>query len=345
MTGTQPPVPGSLPAGKLPGELLARLVATYATHDDVSVVVGPGRGHDAAVVKLGNSLLAVKSDPITFASATAAAYLVDVNANDLACLGATARWLLVTALLPAHSTTAEAVEAQFRDLAAICAARGISLVGGHTEITPAVNWPILIGALFGDVTEGSLLHPGGAKPGDRLLVTKSLAIEGTALLARELSGRLFATIGPDIVARAAALLADPGISVVHDARVLLGCGGVTALHDPTEGGLATGACEIASAASCGVVLTRSAIPILPETAAIAAALGLDPLGLLASGSLLATASPAHAPSLISAGTDAGLLVTDIGEITADPGAYLREPDGRISPLPEFSSDEITRVLS
>lgn len=336
---------GVLPPGKLPGDLLSRLVATYATHDDPSVLVGPGRGRDAAVVNLGDALLAVKTDPITFASDSAAAYLVDVNANDLACLGATPRWLLVTALLPADTTTAATVEAQFRDLSGICAARGISLVGGHTEITPAVNWPVLIGSLFGDVTTGRLLQPGGAQPGDRVLLTKALAIEGTALLARERRDRLTAALGPELVARAASLLVTPGISVVRDAQVLLAHGGVTALHDPTEGGVATGAAEIAEAAGLGVHLDQSSIPILPETAAIAAALGLDPLGLLASGSLLATAPPTHAAGLIAAGAAAGLLVTDIGEITADRRSILLRSDGDAVPLPEFASDEVTRVLS
>lgn len=345
MTTTRPRHTGHLSNGKLPGDLLSRLVATYATHNDPSVVVGPGRGHDAAIVQLGGSLLAIKSDPITFASDCAAAYLVDVNANDLACLGATPRWLLVTALLPAGATTVDMVETQFRELSTICAARGISLVGGHTEITPAVNWPVLIGALFGEVESDRLLRPGGSQPGDRLLVTKSLAIEGTALLARELGDRLSTKIGREIVARAAALLTDPGISVVRDATVLLSHGGVTALHDPTEGGLATGAREIADAAGLGVILYDDSVPILAETTAITAALNLDPLGLVASGSLLATSAPGHSQALIAAGNAAGLLVTDIGEITADPNAYLRHRDGRMSPLPEFSSDEVTRVLS
>lgn len=334
-----------LPAGKLPGDLLSRLVGTYATHDDPSVLVGPGRGRDAAVVSIGNAHLAVKSDPITFASESAASYLVDVNANDLACLGATPRWLLVTMLLPTARTTAEQVESQFRELASICAARGISLVGGHTEITPAVNWPVLVGALCGDVPAGRLLRPGGAQPGDRVLLTKGLAIEGTALLARERRLNLIDAVGAEIVARAAAFLTDPGISVVRDAGVLLAAGGVTALHDPTEGGLAVGAREIAEAAGCGVTLNLSAVPILPETAAIAGALGLDPLGLLASGSLLAAASPARAADLIAAGRTAGFDVTDIGEISAEPGSFLLATGGREVPLPEFDSDELTRVLS
>src|SRR5438094_1325105 len=165
-----------LPVGKLPGELLARLIAKYATTDP-TVVVGPGVGGDAAAIDLGATTLVVKSDPITFASESPARYLVDVNANDLACLGATPRWLMVTALLPEARTTAAQVEAHFRELREICRERRISLVGGHTEITLGLDRPILVGVLIGEVSERGLLKPGGAQPGDQLLLTKALAIE------------------------------------------------------------------------------------------------------------------------------------------------------------------------
>jgi len=334
-----------LPAGKLPGALLNRLVATYASRPDSSVVVGPGRGRDAAVLQPDGALVAAKTDPITFASTEAASYLVDVNSNDLACLGATPRWLLVTLLLPQGGTSEADVERQFRELSEICAARDISLVGGHTEITPAVNWPVLVGTLLGTVTTGSLLKPGGASAGDRVLLTKGIAIEGTALLARELPGQLVSMLGQDLVDRAANLLRHPGISVALDAQILLNAGGITALHDPTEGGLATAAQELASAAGYGVMLDEAAIPILPETRAIAACLGLDPLGLLASGSLLATASPDAVHNIITFADSQGIAASNIGVVTVEPGALLRRASGNIVLLPEFSSDEITRVLS
>ena len=324
-----------LPPGKLPGALLNRLVATYASRPDPSVIVGPGRGRDAAVVQPDGALVAAKTDPITFASTAAAAYLVDVNSNDLACLGATPRWLLVTALLPQGATSELDVERQFRELSEICAARNISLVGGHTEITPAVNWPVLIGTLLGVVTTGSLLKPGGAQIGDRVLLTKGIAIEGTALLARELPAQLIPTLGQDLVDRAANLLWHPGISVVRDAQFLLSAGGITALHDPTEGGLATAAQELASAAGFGVILDEAAIPILPETRAIADCLSLDPLGLLASGSLLATASADAVRNIMASADTEGIAVSDIGHRhngkcrVAPPGIGRRRAIARV----------------
>ena len=226
-----------LPVGKLPAELLGRLIASYGSIDP-TVVVGPGVGGDAAAIDLGATTLVVKSDPITFASESPAQYLVDVNANDLACLGAKPRWMMVTALLPPGTTEGE-VEAHFRELRDACVDRGVSLVGGHTEVTTAVSRTILIGVLLGEARGGALLRPGGARPGDVLLLTKAIAIEGTALLARELADRMRGVLDPAVVERAASLLTErhlrrPGGDGRPRRRR-----GIRACADPTEG-LATG---------------------------------------------------------------------------------------------------------
>ena len=332
-----------LPVGKLPGELLGRFIDAYGSSDP-TVLVGPGIGGDAAAINLGETTLVVKSDPITFANASPAQYLVDVNANDLACLGATPRWMMVTALLPV-GTRENGVEAHFRELRDVCVERGVSLVGGHTEVTSAVSRPILVGVLLGEARQGALLRPGGARPGDVLLVTKALALEGTALMARELGDRLVDAVGPDVVARAATLLADPGISVVPEAMAVLDAGGVTALHDPTEGGLATGVRELALAAGCGAAVDRDAVPVLPETAAIAAALQLDPLGMLASGSLLIAAEAATVDDLVAACGAIGVQATRIGEVTDRNGRFTLRAGSNEETLPVFESDEVTRALS
>ena len=333
--------PSGLPVGKLPGQLLARLIATYATSDP-TVVVGPGLGGDAAAIDLGTTILVVKSDPITFASESPARYLIDVNANDLACLGATPRWMMVTALLP-EGTTEERVESHFRELRDACLQRSISLVGGHTEVTFGIDRPILVGVLIGEVDGKRLLRPGGARPGDRLMLTSAIAIEGTALVARELGDRLRDAVDPVLVERAASLLSDPGISVAAEAIALLDAGGITALHDPTEGGLVTGVRELALAARCGATIDSDAVPIRPETAAIADALGLDPLGMLASGSLLAAVDPGAVEHLVSISGSLGFRLTTIGEVT-EQGFALRT-NGVERELPVYDSDETTRVLS
>ena len=333
----------TLPVGKLPAELLGRLIDAYGSSDP-TVLVGPGVGGDAAAIDLGGTTLVVKSDPITFASESPAEYLVDVNANDLACLGATPRWMMVTALLPV-GTSEDGVEAHFRELSDACVERSVSLVGGHTEITSAVGRPVLVGVLLGEVRRGALLRPGGARPGDVLLLTKALALEGTALVARELGNRLLGEVGPGVVERAATFLADPGFSVVPEAMAVLDAGGVTALHDPTEGGLVTGVRELGLAAGCGVTVNREAVPVLPETAAIAAALGLDPLGMLASGSLLVAAEARSVDGLVAACDAIGVRATRIGEVADRGGRFTLRFGPDEQELPVYESDEVTRVLS
>ena len=125
---------------------------------------------------------------------------------------------------------------------------------------------------------------------------------------------------------------------------LLEAGGVTALHDLTEGGLATGVRELALAAGCGAAIDRDAVPILEETTAIAGALGLDPLGMLASGSLLAAADPGAVERLTSISTTLGFRLTPIGEVTDRPGRVTLRANGVESEMPVYESDEITRVL-
>jgi hydrogenase expression/formation protein HypE len=251
---------------------------------------------------------------------------------------------MVTALLPAGTTEGE-VEAHFRELRDACVERGVSLVGGHTEVTTAVSRTILVGVLLGEARGGTLLRPGGARPGDVLLLTKAIAIEGTALLARELGDRIRDYVDPAVVERAAGLLADPGISIVAEALAVLDSGGVSALHDPTEGGLATGIRELALAADCGATVERDAVPVLPETEAIAGALDLDPLGMLASGSLLIAADAVAADRLISAGGGIGVRLTRIGEVTDRAGRFMLRAAGVERELPLFETDEVTHAMT
>ncbi|MCA9878026.1 MAG: hydrogenase expression protein [Thermomicrobiales bacterium] len=328
-----------LPAGKLPGWLLKKVLPP--TSADEQVLVGPGVGRDAAAVAIRGEVVVAKTDPITFATNRAAFHLVEVNANDIACMGAVPRWLLVTSLLPVGVTPAD-VLASFAELGAACRARGVELIGGHTEIVPGIDRPLLIGSMLGETSRGHLISPGGARAGDVLMLTKGLAVEGTALLAQERAAELEPLVGEEMVRRAARLLHEPGISVVADCLAATSVDGVSAMHDPTEGGLATAIREIAAPAGLGAKVEARRIPILPETIAVCDALGLDPLGLLASGSLLLSARPERAADVRVAIAATGLPVAKIGVLTAETDFTL-ERDGDIVPLPDFAVDEIARL--
>ena len=132
-----------LPIGKLPSDLLESLLTRYASHDE-RVVLGPGVGEDAAVIDMGERYLVAKTDPITFATEDIGWYAVNVNANDVACCGATPRWFLATVLLP-EGCTAQRVETIFDQIATACGELDIALCGGHTEITYGLERPIVVG--------------------------------------------------------------------------------------------------------------------------------------------------------------------------------------------------------
>lgn len=332
----------ALGLGKLPGELLGSLLGSLGTSGDV--LVGPGVGRDAAAVRIGDEILVLKTDPITFATSGAGKYLINVNANDLACLGAIPRWMLVTAMFP-EGTTREAVAASFADLESAGSERGITLVGGHTEITTSVVRPVLVGMLAGTASDATFLHPGGANLGDRLILSRPIAIEGTALLANELPDALARLAGEDVVRRAASFLDSPGISVASDAAIALATGSVHALHDPTEGGIAMGAREIAEASGLAIELDSDAIPVLAETAAFAEALALDPLGMLASGSLLIACDSARSEELLAVLRENGGTPADVGRFVDAADGHALLIDGERRELPEFQCDEVSRALN
>jgi hydrogenase expression/formation protein HypE len=333
-----------LPAGKLPPDLLRELLDRYAVTDP-RVIVGPGIGRDAAILDLGDRYLVAKTDPITYAADEIGWYAVHVNANDVACCGATPRWFLATVLLPAGTATAALAETIFGQVSEACRQLGVSLCGGHTEIVSGLPRAILVGQMLGEVPRDRHVTSAGARVGDVLILTNGIAVEGTAVIAREKGRDLVGVIPEADLERCAEFLHDPGISVVRDARLALEVGGVHALHDPTEGGIATGLWELAEASRVGLLVDRQRLPILPECETICRLLGLDPLGLIASGSLLIAAEAGRAEAIVARLTAEGIAAAVVGEVVpAERGCSLRLADRSTQPLPSFSRDEITRLF-
>ena len=330
--------------GKLPAPLLEKLLARHI-RPDPSVLVGPGIGEDAAVIDMGDRCLVAKTDPVTFASDEIGWYAVHVNANDVACCGARPRWFLATLLLPEHHTTPDLVEAIFEQMAGACDELDVTLCGGHTEITHGLDRPIVIGQMLGEVGRDAIVRGADARAGDAIILTKGIAVEGTALIAREKAAALAGLMDGKEIQRCAEFLRDPGISVVKDAHLALQAGEVHALHDPTEGGVATGLWELAEAAGLGLRVHRHRLPVLPECALMCRHLGLDPLGLIGSGSLLIAAPGEHAASIIDRLAGENIAAAVIGELVdADQGRYLCSADGSMQALPQFSRDELTRLF-
>lgn len=332
-----------LESGKLPPEHLARLLAGLPpTGDDV--VVGPGVGLDCAVVRQGGRLLVCKSDPITFVADDLGHYLVQVNANDVATIGATPRWLLVTLLLPAGSTPRGLPERLMDQIGQACNALGIALVGGHTEVTTAVTRPVAVGALLGEVAPARLVTPRGARPGDRLLLTKGVPLEGTAILATDFRTRLIDGFSAAELEAAAGFLRRPGISVVADARIALAAGRVHAMHDPTEGGLKAALWELAQASGRRLRVAADAIPVPPISRRICAHLGLDPLATIASGALLLAVPVDDATAVREALEQADIRCADIGGVEAGPTAVIWCGEAGSAPMSPPAQDELARLV-
>jgi hydrogenase expression/formation protein HypE len=330
--------------GKLPMDLLQFLLERYQGHDE-RLVVGPQIGEDAAVLDMGERYLVAKSDPITFATEEIGWYVVHVNANDIASMGATPRWLLLTLLLPEKRTDRAMIEGIFSQVSQACQSMGVVLCGGHTEITHGLDRPIAVGLMLGEVEKEDLVCTAGVQAGDDIILTKGIAIEGTAVLAREMEVSLADQVGSELVARGKRFLQEPGISVLREAMVVCQAGRPHAMHDPTEGGLATGLWELAQASGKGIVVDLGRVHVFPETAVFCQALDLDPLGLIASGALLVTAAPEESSKMVQALTREGIGAAIIGQVVEGPAAVRVETPGGLAPLPIFEQDELTRLFA
>ena len=330
--------------GKFPSSLLERLLLKPGVKDP-KVLLGPGVGEDAAVIDLGETLLVAKSDPITFATDRIGWYAVQVNANDIACTGGTPRWFLATLLVP-ESFTEDQAEELYTQVLDACTAIDVTLIGGHSEVTYGIDRPIVSGTMLGEVARDRLVRTGGAQDGDSIVVTKGIAIEGTALLARERADDLRkAGVSDDTITLSAELLSNPGISVLTDARIASTNAQIHSMHDVTEGGLITGLREIAAASGLGLAIEEGSVPILESTAAVCQALDLDPLGLLASGALLITLPSSDVPSLIFSLEKGGIDCWEIGIMMApEEGLVYISREGEVE-LPQFSRDELARYFS
>ncbi len=333
------------PLGKLPPQYLAHLLEQLPERDK-AVVLGPGVGRDCAVLDLGgDQLLVAKSDPITFATDEIGWYAVHVNANDIVTTGATPRWFLSTILLPLTADS-DLVDKIFQDIQTACAELGVTVIGGHTEITHDLKRPIVLGSMLGLVPRDRLIVPTGTQPGDAIILTKRLAVEATSILARERYAELAVGLSADYLEHCKNFLHVPGISVAADARLAIAAGSIHAMHDPTEGGLATALNELAVAAGVNLTIDGGVIPSYPETRTLCNRYHLDLWGVIASGSLLIAADVVDARHIVTALRDANIDATVIGRVTGqsdEPTVYVKQRD-ELHPIPRFVRDEIAQLF-
>ncbi|MGD9054524.1 MAG: AIR synthase-related protein [Desulfobacterales bacterium] len=332
----------SLPTGKLPNHFLREFLNQFV-FEDPSVLINPGVGEDIAAVDIeSEDVLVLKSDPITFATDSIGQYAVLINANDIATSGAIPRWFLTTLFFPCGTTPSQ-IKSVFEELKQYCRHWGITLCGGHTEITEAVVRPIVAGMMAGTVSRNDLIDKRRMEKGDRVLFTKKVAIEGTAIIAREFSDRLAQMgISKNKIAHCRQFLDQ--ISIITEAKIAAENPGTSAMHDVTEGGLAAALAELSIAGGHKIKVNMNQIPVYPETRKICDLLDIDPLGLIGSGSLLICCRNADSEELMQRIDAAGVEITCIGEVS-DKGQEIQAYKGKKPvPWPSFEVDEITKLF-
>jgi hydrogenase expression/formation protein HypE len=331
-----------LPPGKIPVDMLKEVVFKNLGAERKEVIVGPSAGIDGAVLDLGDKSMVVSMDPITGAVERIGWLAVNVNANDVATFGVEPAFLFSCIMLPENADR-KLVETISIQMNAAAKKLGIAIVGGHCESTPNLSNPIVVGCILGLTEKGRYVTAGGAKPGDKLILTKSAGIEGTAILATDREQALKETMSSTVLQAAKNFYSQ--ISVVKDALTAYKTGGVHAMHDPTEGGVSGGIHEMADASNMGVKVIEEAITVQPETAQICSHFQIDPLQLIGSGALLISAEAKSASQIVSNLKREGVQASVIGEFTENAEhRVLMQKDGATKALPRPLSDNLWTAL-
>jgi len=332
----------SLSIGKLEPHQLQQIIFNHLGTPNSRVLLGPNIGEDATVIDFGDRALVVHSDPITGAVENIGWLAVNVCANDIATRGVHPLWILTVLLLPkgVSSTQLKKIITQIDEAAKEL---GVAVVGGHCEVTPSIERPILITTALGETSKETFVRTSGAKIGDSIIVTKGAAIEGTAILSHELESFLKRKIDSKTLHRAKQFIKK--ISVVKDALTAVEVGGVHAMHDATEGGVAGGLQEIAWASDVGIIAYENKVPIYEETAAICQALKIDPLRTISSGALIIAARPKEAAKILVALRGMGIRAAIVGKmVDKKKGIYIVRKDGTRLDLSKPVKEELWKAL-
>lgn len=326
-----------LPKGKVSPYELKDLIFERMEIEDEKVLVKPDVGIDASIIDMGDQVLAFSSDPITGSLKNPGWLSVHVNANDVASMGAQPKWFLLTIFMP-ENTEKKDIENVLDGADKACKQLGISLVGGHTEVTPGLDRVLISGSMAGIASEDEWVSSSGAKPGDKIILTKNPGLEATFILSMDKEEELKDRFGSEMVDNAKKY--GDRLSVVEEALTAIETGKVHAMHDPTEGGLVGGLFELADASEVGFSLRSENIEILEETKKFCNYFDLDPLRIISSGSLLIVASPENSEEIVDSIREKGVKSFEIGEILRNEDK--REIDGESADFPE--RDELWKIF-
>ena len=320
--------------GKAPPEVMEDAVYANLGKDRDSVLVGPARGLDNAVLALpGGRVMILTTDPVSMIPAIGprmSAWLsVHLIASDLTTSGVDPEFATFSFNFPRGMSASER-GAYIHSIGEECGRLGVAVVAGNTGTYPGSGFTVIgAGTMFGTAPGGKFVTPAMAEVGDRVVVTKSAAIEATVSLAHSFPGALARRHGAGVAKKARGMLRL--CSTVKDARaarrVGLGRGGVTSMHDATEGGVLGALDEMASASRKKFVVDPLEVPVSHEAESVCAAFGLDPLRTMGEGALLVTCSPDVVRPLRRELSGGGIPSREIGVVEEGRGLLLSARHG------------------
>lgn len=324
--------------GKIPESVLKRSVFKQIHTKRSEVLLGAGVGEDCAAVKLADDEMFVMStDPITGTATDIGNLAIHITMNDLASAGAEPVGVMLTILLPENSEEAVLKETMSQ-IETACAEANVQIMGGHTEVTRAVNQPLINVCGVGKAKVGKLVSTGGAKAGDDIIVTKWIGLEGTSIIAKEKEQELLTRYPAHLVDAAKSF--DKYLSVLPEAASAVKSG-VSAMHDVTEGGIFGALWEMAEASGVGLEIDLKKIPVKQETIEVCEFFGINPYELISSGSMLMAAPDGN--SLVRELEKQGIHAAVVGKAVAGNDRVLvNEEERRFLEPPK--TDELYKVV-
>jgi len=302
--------------GKLDFDDLRSIILNNKSVKRDEVVVRNDVGEDCSIIDFGNYEGIFSTDPITGANENVGKLAVHINCNDIASSGGEPIGILVTILAPVNSTLEE-INKVMNEIDEEAAKINVEIIGGHTEVTSAVNKMVISITVIGKNLKGKSVKTAGAKLGDDIIVTKTLALEGTYILINDYEERLKKILSEEEIELGKSLINE--LSVLKEGKIG-GEFGVNSMHDITEGGLLGGLFEVAMASNTGFKIFKDKIPMLEVTRKICEEFKIDPLRLISSGSMLITSD--NGEELVKQLKDKGIEASIIGKICAQHGVLI-----------------------
>ena len=324
--------------GKVPETVLKRSVFKQIRHRRNEILVRPGVGEDCAVLGVAeDEAIVLSTDPITGTVNEIGKFAVHITANDIASSGAEIIGILLSILLPDEARESDLRE-MMQEIEGVCKELNIEVMGGHTEVTRAVNQPIITVTGVGKVKRDELIKTGGLEPGQELVMTKWAGLEGTAILANDKTEVLKKRFNMDFIEKAQSF--SSYISIVKDAKIAKEIG-ATSMHDITEGGVFGALWEVAAASNVGVTVDLKKIPIKQETIEICELFDLNPYLLMSSGCLLISTYKGN--ELVDALKKEGINASVIGRVTkGHDRVIINEDETRFLEPPK--TDELYKAI-